>query len=356
MEITVQTVSHFYLSCSKHLQHGNPAAALRIHQLYATPVLLSGMGSIILNKSETDMIDAFLKKKSQNLQKLMDKTPASIVAFLGGVLPGYALLHLKQFSIFGMITRLSSESILHRHGLHVLSSSRPSAQSWFQQMRNLCLLYQLPHPLTLLQDPLTKKTFDMLIKSNIVNHWEVKLRMEAASLESAPYIKPEFMSLTLPHPIWTTCGANPFESHKAVTTSRMLSGRYLTDRLQRHWTTNKAGYCLLPTCNPESQGSLEHLLLHCPALHSVRTRMYNLCHKVSTESEELSTIITMILQSDEERLRMQLLLDCTTMPTVIQITQLLGTHTRDRLLYIGRTWCYNIHRERMNQMGLLRFR
>ena len=31
-----------------------------------------------------------------------------VVAFLGGTLPGYTLLHLKQFSIFGMITRLPS--------------------------------------------------------------------------------------------------------------------------------------------------------------------------------------------------------------------------------------------------------
>ena len=107
---------------------------------------------------------------------------------------------------------------------------------------------------------------------------------------------------------------------------------------------------------PESDGSLEHILLHCPALHAARTRMFILCHKVSRESEELSTIINMVLQSSEEMLRMQFLLDCTTIPAVIRITQLLGTDTRDRLLYIGRTWCYSIHRERMNQLGLLSFR
>ena len=109
--------------------HGSPAAALRIHNLYATPVLLSGMGSIVLNKAETDMINTFIKQKTQNLQKLMDKTPASVVAFLGGTLPGYALLHLKQFSIFGMITRLQSTSILSKHGLQVFSIAKPSAQS-----------------------------------------------------------------------------------------------------------------------------------------------------------------------------------------------------------------------------------
>ena len=202
----------------------------------------------------------------------MNRTSASIVAFQGGTLPGYALLHLKQFSIFGMITRLSSDSILHRHGLHALSSARPSAQSWFQQIRNLCLLYQFPHPITLLQDPLTKITFDSLFKSSVINHWELKMHEEVASLESALYFKPEFMSLTRPYPIWTSCGAHPFECHKAVTTSCMLSGRYLTVWLQRHWTNEKAGYCLLPAFTSESDGSLEHILLHCTTLNKTRTK------------------------------------------------------------------------------------
>ena len=55
---------------------GNPAASLRIHQLYASPVLLSGLASLVLSNSETKLIDSYMKETSQNLQKLMDKTPA----------------------------------------------------------------------------------------------------------------------------------------------------------------------------------------------------------------------------------------------------------------------------------------
>ena len=57
-----------------------------------------------------------------------------IVAFLGGVLPGTALLHIKQLGIFGMVTRKKG-SILWRHGLRVLTVSRPMAQScWVSQV------------------------------------------------------------------------------------------------------------------------------------------------------------------------------------------------------------------------------
>ena len=182
------------------------------------------------------------------------------------------------------------------------------------------------------------------------------MREKAAELTSVPYFNPQFMSLARPHPIWTSCVSNPWEIHKAVTACRILSGRYLTDKLQRHWTWNRAGHCLLPSCIPMSEGSLEHILLHCPALNSVRRRMYSLYRKVSMESAELSTVINTIFLSGDQQLIMQLILDCTTLPEVIKITQASMTHTRDRLLYLGRSWCYSIHRERMKKLGLFEFR
>ena len=70
----------------------------------------------------------------------------------------------------------------------------------------------------------------------------------------------------------------------------------------------------------------------------------------------LFDIITSILDSDNNDLIMQFILDSSVIPIVITTTQLFGQHTRDRLLYLGRTWCYNIHRERMNQLGHFQFR
>ena len=335
---------------------GNPAAVLRVHQLYAVPVLLSGVPTLVLKTSEISMIDQYLKTSVENLQKLMDRTPASVVAFLGGVLPGKALIHQRQLSIFGMITR-SPGSLLHTHATRILMSAKSAAGSWFQQVHGLCIIYQLPHPLILLKESPTANTFNHLVKSKIIDYWEDKLREEASRLDSIPFFKPEFMSLTKPHPIWSSCGSNPFECHKAVTAARMLSGRYLTDRLQRHWTENKCGFCLLPACAPlQFDGTLEHLLLFCPSLKKTRDRLLELVSKVSTEDNQISFIINSVFCDPDPNVLMQFLLDCSTMPVVIDTTQRSGFQIRDRLLYVGRTWCYNIHRERMKQMGLMKFR
>ena len=336
---------------------GNPAVALHVHKMHAEPVLLSGLGSIVLNKSEKSMISQYLKRTVQTLQKLMDRTPPCVVYFLGGVLPGTAVIHKKQMSIFGMVIR-SPGSVIHTHAVQILSSAKPSSHSWFLQIRELCLMYQLPHPMSLLEKPPTASFYKKLVNSKIIDYWEIKLCAEALQLKSAPFFNATFMSLAKPHPIWSSCGSNPFECHKAVTASRMLSGRYPTDNLQRHWTPdNKEGFCLLPSCrHSKPSGTLDHLLLFCPSLSHTREKLLALLSRVSQEHHAIATILTNVLTKPNPAAMLQLLLDCTTMPEVIHATQVYGDQVQNRLLYFGRTWCYNIHRERMNQMNLLKFR
>ena len=108
----------------------NPAATIRVQQLYGTPVLLSGISSLLLKQTELDILSQYMKKTIQYHQKLPDSTPPCVIAFLGGTLPGKAIIHMKQLNTFGMITRLP-ESILHKHGLQVLASQASPASSWF---------------------------------------------------------------------------------------------------------------------------------------------------------------------------------------------------------------------------------
>ena len=187
--------------------------------------MFSGIATLILNSSEISLLDQQIKVTLQRLQKLPDRTPHCVVMFLGGHLPGKALLHMKLFSIFGMIARIP-DTFINRIAVYQLTTAKPSSGSWFLQIRDLCIKYELPSPLSLLQFPMKKEAFKKLIKSRVVDFWEVHLRTQAARLQehSLRYFKPEYMSLTQPHLLWSTCGSNPFEIHKAVQ-AKMLSGR-----------------------------------------------------------------------------------------------------------------------------------
>ena len=55
---------------------GNPAAALRAHNLYCTPVLFAGLASIVLNNAEVKIIDMHFQNTLQDLQRLHQKTPS----------------------------------------------------------------------------------------------------------------------------------------------------------------------------------------------------------------------------------------------------------------------------------------
>ena len=131
---------------------GNPAANLRAHNIYCNPVFFSGIAALSLTSSEVNLLDQHVKVTVQRLQKLQDKTPHCVVMFLGGHLPGKALLHLRLLSIFGMVSRIPG-SFIHQIAWHQLTSAKPSSGSWFLQIRELSLKYELPSPLSLLEHP-----------------------------------------------------------------------------------------------------------------------------------------------------------------------------------------------------------
>ena len=131
----------------------NPVAGLKVHQLYAVPVLLSGLAAIALSKTDTEMIEKHYCETLRSLLRLLPKTPRSVVYFLAGSLPGSALLHQRQLMLFGMISRLQSD-ILKDHAVNIFKSNLISRKSWFHHVRRLCLMYQLPHPSILLDQPL----------------------------------------------------------------------------------------------------------------------------------------------------------------------------------------------------------
>ena len=328
---------------------GNPAASLRVEQLYALPVLLSGLGPLVLSKIEVTLVEQHHKETLRNLQRLLPRTPRPVICFLAGTLPGSAHLHLRQLSIFGMICRLTN-NILHRHAENIFSYSTQSTKSWFSQIRDLCLLYHLPHPLELLQFPLAKDRYRKLVKKSVIRYWEETLRAEASPLSSLVYFRPGYMSLTTPHPLWSTAGSSPSKIAMATIQAQMLSGRFRTELLCSHWSKNKTGVCLLsPSCSSTVE-DLHHILAHCEALEPTRVKLMNFTREYSATVPSITQLILYLCTPTSENF-CQFLLDCSTIPAVIKAAQMHGTDVLHHLFHITRTWVYTLHKERMKLLG-----
>ena len=200
------------------------------------PVLMSWLVALVTNKVEENLVESHHKETLSNLQRLLPGTPRTVVYFLAGSLPGSALLHLRKLSIFGMICRRPN-NILWRHAANIFEQSTISKKSWFLQIRDICLKYDLPHPLKLLDSQLSKDKFKKLVKSKVIDFWQSQLRKETELLPSLCFFSPNFMSLTKPHPIWWTAGSSPAKISMATVQSWLISGRYRTQFLCSHWTT-----------------------------------------------------------------------------------------------------------------------
>ena len=212
----------------------NCEVILKVHQMYCTPVLFSGLASLVLTRSEVDIFDKQYQMTLQSLQRLHDKTPRSVVLFLQGRLPGEAELPLRQLCLFSMICHLPQDP-LYKHAEYALTSLTQSSKSWLLQVRALCLQYGLPHPLDLLKSPLSKGKFTSMDKAKVTEYWQQVLSREDLCLSSLGYLNPMTASLSHPHPIWASSVGNSYGISKSIVLGRMVSGRYNTEMLSRFW-------------------------------------------------------------------------------------------------------------------------
>ena len=181
----------------------SPAANLKIEAIYCLPVLLSGLSTLVLNKAELNLIDKLRKNTLARLMKLPPSVPDTAVYFLAGSLPTTAFLHLRQLSLFLMICHLDG-NILNKHAKYVLTSCKDASKSWFLRIRDLCVMYNLPHPLQLLEEPPTKEQFRIVSRARVYEYWHTWCCSEVASLSSLIHLRPLCLPLTRPHPLWLT--------------------------------------------------------------------------------------------------------------------------------------------------------
>ena len=288
------------------------------------------------------MLETHYKSTVQKLQRLHPRTPRAVVSFFVSCLPGEAVLHCRQLGLFSMICHLPGDP-LHSHARFILTSAPPKAKSWFQQVRDLCTQYGLPSPLQLLDNPQPKEAFKKDVKIKVAEYWQTLLRVEAGPLRSLQYFKPELYSLTKAHYMWTSAASNPFECSKSTILARMASGRYRTEVLCRHWSTNRGGHCRAASCT-QTPGTLEHLLVVCPTLETVRERQFSMWLERSVMFPTLHSTIRDVLSSNEAT-KVQFIIEPLAFPQLTNCYKIHGQRFIEQLSYLTRTFAFYIHRE-----------
>ena len=313
---------------------------------------MSGLACLILSNKKIDSVEQYYREVLRKLMRLYKKTPRSVIYFLAGSLPGSALLHIRQLSLFGMICRLKN-SILHHHALNFFSFTTVCRRSWFDQIRRWCLMYGLPHPSSLLSLPPDRLAYKKLIKSKVTDYWEQVLRAESESLKSLAFFNTNFLSLSSISPLLCSAGHSPFEVVKALVQMWMVSGRYGCGSLLRHWSNQNDGLCQLsPNCN--NLENVSHILQRCVALSPTRQKLLQFTRRYCLKlPRDLQDLILMNFELSNPRL-CNFLLESYSQPEVIHLAQELGNDVYHHCLHISCTWVYALHRERLKFLGTWR--
>ena len=337
--------------------NGNPAASLKVEQLYGLPVLLSGLASLVLSKAELTALDHHYKVSLEQLMRLYPRTPASFVYLMAGCLPASATLHERQLCLLGMIARQGPGAILHRLGTYILSNPPPRTRSpssvpWFLQVRQLCDQYHLLDPLEVLASAPSKGSWKGIVKRQIAEYWGQKIRSEASSLPSLSHLRPSHMSLSSPSPLLTTCGSESLEVKKMTVQLRMSSGRYRTCWMRRHWSGDSSGYCRVPGCISETPGTLAHLATgQCKGLAAAITDACTYWASFSAQRPYLQPLLKHYAACESDAF-LAFLLDPASQPPVLALLHEQGKDILKEVCHLTRTWLYQLHRARFRALGL----
>jgi hypothetical protein len=325
----------------------NPAASIRALDLYATPILLSGVPTIPLSPLELTTISHHHNSALLKIQKLYPTTPHAFIHLLSGSLPFTATLHLRHLSLLTMIAHLGPTNILHQWALYSLHHDIPN--SFFTTLHLTCSQYSLPDPLPILTNPQSKPTLKKLFKFNVFAFWHNKLCLQIEGKPSIQYFKPHFTPLGSPHQ--TTA------IRQATIQARMLSGRFNTDH-RRRWWANTSGACTLPNCS-QCPGDLLHLLSGaCPPLFPTQSQSISQWETIISSHSQPSTIsttIATILSTSSPAQFISFLLDPSTNPHVISLHQVWGNFFTNIFFQLTRTYIWSSYKKRLDLLGLSNF-
>ena len=132
--------------------------------------------------------------------------------------------------------------------------------------------------------------------------------------------------------------------------ARILSGRYQSCWLRRHWDGGN-GACRLLDCG-HIPGDVPHIFSgSCPALSLVTEEAAKKLAIAVAPFPPIASLLTEVTARDTQGFT-QFLLNPSTDPAAIQLHQAHGSWVWDKLFYLSRTWLFTLHRERYRLLGL----
>ena len=175
------------------------------------------------------------------------------------------------------------------------------------------------------------------------------MRHETTSLPSLLYLRTQFLGLSgRAHPLFVTANSSPYNTTKAQINAIILSGSFQSQSLIRHWSDNKEGYCLAPTCH-QIKEDVAHLIDQCMYLEPIRQKHFGIWIEKTANNPYLTDLIHSVL-TDEPAERIHFIIDPSTDYRVIEIVHKFGRFNLDEIFNLTRSLIFSLYKTRSNML------
>ena len=100
--------------------------------------------------------------------------PDPAVYVLTGFIPIKGQIDQKVLTLFNNITRQADKSIEKQLAKRQLTLKDNTSNSWFIAARRILHQYDLPNTLDLLEHPISKQQWKLLVKKSVNSYWKKK--------------------------------------------------------------------------------------------------------------------------------------------------------------------------------------
>ena len=276
-------------------------------------------------------------------------------------MPLAATLHMDVLILFHNIWANPGLSV-HEVVKYILKMSDSDSMTWAAHVRLLCLRYELPDPLSLLQneDAWPKSVWKNYCLTKIRAYHEKLWRVQALTNSKMTFLNIQLSGLTgRHHPalsgVHTTRDVERLRPHL-----KMLTGDYLT--YARACLDNKYGGD--PSCRicrtsqplqPAPSETIEHIMTECRGTAEVRERLFpELVNLLLTAEPNHAYISTPPRLHSSDISLAQFILDCTSFNLPAQLRINYGNPKLPDIFKFSRDFCYAIHSSRMDSLKQLK--
>ena len=322
-----------------HGENGlDPDTSIHLLQTYVIPILVYGMEVVLPTGSYLEKLDKVHKKFMKQIMSLPQNVADPAIYIISGSLPVEAIIHTRALSLYGSVARLAEESVEKQLARRQLSVKVYRGESWFVEIRRLCVRYSLPDPYTLLDIPPTKYQWKKAVQKAVFTYWVNTLKQRASLFTSLEFLCVDSFWPGKKHPLIQNVGCVS-DVPRIHTKLKLVTGVYVLQvnraRFNQNLIDTRCQLCF------HADETVAHFLLDCPVLDPVRRPALEAITRIGRELH---------CPTDSDNL-LQLILDSSCFTNIARDMVSHGSY-RDLDMQTRRL-CHTLHIERYKRLALI---